>query len=209
MSNMSPEFIEAVVNEFNTDIDGTPLKKITTKSIFGIRINTDEYRVVSKNQEVQLVKPTQYRVRLHYRTNTNDLIEDRGIIKQTNLYFGVYGKHLLNVPLKHLCWTQSGNQTRLYGPGTHVIKDENLNEITDDNLVPIGLFNNPLNTDNDDDDGEVTEKKKKKKHMQSSDPVINVNDIYIIWVKPGKLGRITINNKPYLLIPRKKPYVFK
>lgn len=98
---------------------------ITVESVqLGKRINQDEFRLVHRNNQAQLVPYTYLPRRLGvYATGTT---EEVGIYKQTALEIGAHGSFLVNVPQGKLAKAWIGNtQAVLLGQGPHVFHHPN------------------------------------------------------------------------------------
>ena len=93
-----------IVSEFNMR-DGS----IVVKSSFGKRIQPNEFRLVSLNQECEIVPPTLYPMRKRVYVNINNKVEELGICKQTDLFIGNYGSYIVNVPLGKIALAWKGN----------------------------------------------------------------------------------------------------
>lgn len=107
-----------------------------------------------------------------------DKTEDIGIFDQTELCFGCYGTYVVNIPVNKVGLAWKGIFPVLLGPGPHVIHDQNFKLLTQNDLADI------------------------------NQPYIQHGNYHIIRVQPGFLGKITIDNAPYFLLPSSKPYVF-
>jgi len=162
-----------IVSEFNMR-DGS----IVVKSSFGKRIQPNEFRLVSLNQECEIVPPTLYPMRKRVYVNINNKVEELGICKQTDLFIGNYGSYIVNVPLGKIALAWKGNNPIFLGPGPHVIHDQNLKRITEQNLVDY-----------------------------NSQHIIH-GTFNIIRVDPNYCATIRIGTVPYFLTPNDKPYVF-
>lgn len=109
-----------IVAAFNLDKEDITIESVQ----FGKRIKQDEYRLVHRNNQAQLVPYTYYPRRLgYYATGTT---EEVGIFKQTDLLIGAHGSYLVNVPQGKLAKAWIGNtQAVLLGQGPHVIHHPN------------------------------------------------------------------------------------
>jgi len=154
-------------------------KTIMTESVIGTRFNPDKFRLVALNKQPELVKPSNKQYRLKYFPNIKDKPENLGYFEQTKLFYGAYGSYVINVPVGKIALGMKGNVPILLGPGPHVIHDQNMREIKDENLVPIDQI------------------------------YITHGNYHIIRVQPGFVAMIYINNTPYFLTPEKNPYVFE
>lgn len=140
---------------------------MTKSGLFGKIIEPDEFRVVSLNNIARIVPPTKDPVRKKLYPMPSDHVQDLKIIKQTIKYYEAFGKHILNVPQDKLALAWSGNIPKIYGPGIHVIHDQNLYKIKQDDFV------------------------------NADQPVIQHGIYKIIRVYPNKLMKIWINNVPF------------
>jgi hypothetical protein len=153
-------------------------KTIMTSSVFGTRIEPDEFRLVALNKQPELVPPSPAKLRKQLFSNPNDNPENLGIYKQTNLFIGEYGSYIINVPMGYIAKAWKGNMPIFLGQGPHVIHDPNLKTVKKEDLID-------MNSD-----------------------YIQHGTYHIIRVPPGQFAKITINTTPYFLTPRNHSYVF-
>ena len=73
----------------------------------------------------------------------------------------------------------SGNNPKIYGPGIHVIHDQNLRPLENRDFVSI------------------------------DQSIVQHGVFRILRIAPNQLAKIWINTLPYFLVPRSQPYVFK
>ncbi|MBX3709831.1 MAG: hypothetical protein KIT56_04935 [Gammaproteobacteria bacterium] len=109
-----------IVDEFN---HGNK-EDFTLESIpFGKRIDTNEIRLVHRNNVPQLVPYTPRPRRLGvYATGVT---EEIGVYKQTDLCVGAHGRYLVNVPQGKLVKAWEGINPIFLGEGPHVIRHQN------------------------------------------------------------------------------------
>jgi len=157
--------------------------------------------------------------------------------KITEPYYGMHGTYVLNVPVGKVALAMSGNIPKIYDTGPHVIVDPNFsfnlqNGFVDKSSpyinhgsihivrVPIGnvakiwinnrpylldarpepyVFNEPLFS---------IEKHGNNYFFDSTANAIQHGSIHIVRVPIGKIAKIWINNKPFLLEAKNEPYVF-
>lgn len=144
--------------------------------VLGTRINKDQLRLVARNNQPELIPPTENK--MYKKVFLTGKTEEIGVFKQTDLYISAHGSHIINVPqgMVAKCWL--GNQPVFYGPGHHVVHDQNLKKVDQNNLVKLSC------------------------------PYVNHGNYHIIRVPPGKLACIWIDSKAYFLKAREEPYVF-
>lgn len=170
--------ISKIVKAFNGNN-----KSIMTQSLFGKRIEPDEFRLVSKNNVPELVPPTKEPMRKQLFPHPTDVTEEHGIFKQTQLCIGADGVYLINVPQGKFALVWKGNMPKIYGPGPHVISDPNFRV-------------------------DKLEKHGDKSLVSLNEEYIKHGTYHIIRVSPGNVAKVKINTNPYFLVPRKEPYVF-
>ena len=167
------EQMDNIVNAFNRDN-----RSIMTSSVFGKRINSDQFRLVALNKQPELVAPGKHQLRKQLFPLPSDETEEIGTFEQTELFFGKYGSYVVNVPIGHLALGWKGNVPVILSPGPHVIHDPNFKTIKKTDLVSM------------------------------IKRVIQHGTYSIVRVPQGYVAKITINTVPYFLIPSEEPYVF-
>ncbi|VVC76270.1 hypothetical protein AQUSIP_15790 [Aquicella siphonis] len=109
-----------IVAEFNRGNK----EDITEESVlFGKRIDTNELRLVHRNNVPQLV-PFTYRPR-RLGIYATGVTEEIGVFKQTDLCIGAHGRFLVNVPQGKLVKAWEGMNPIFLGEGPHVIRHQN------------------------------------------------------------------------------------
>jgi len=108
-------------------------------------------------------------------TVNTEIISQHG---QSDLYFGDYGSHVLNVPVNKYAKGWSGNVPFLYNTGPHVIHDATFKFNQQQGLV------------------------------DQTDSYIIHGSIHILRVPAGMIAKIWIGATPHLLESREEPYVF-
>lgn len=89
------------------------------------RIKPNEFRLVVRNNVPELVSPSQDKQRISMTFNPQNESQDLGTFPQTEAKFGGCGHYVLNVPLGKYAKVSFNNQNYLYGPGQHVIHNQN------------------------------------------------------------------------------------
>lgn len=153
-------------------------KSIMTRSVVGTRLEPNCFRIVALNKQPELVPPSSYKYRKSIYLSPNDQTEEIGYFNQTQLFFGAYGSFVINVPVGKVALAWRGNIPIILGQGPHVIHDPNLKPIKSDDLKDV-------NSD-----------------------YISHGTLHIMRVAPNNIWNIWINYIPYILPPRKEPYVF-
>jgi len=166
------KMIKDMVNAFNQGRESIMIPS----DVLGTRIDKNQFRLVARNNQPELIPFTE--TKMYKKVFLTGKTEEIGVFKQTDLHISAHGSHIINVPqgMVAKCWL--GNQPVLYGPGPHVVHDQNLKKIDQNNLVKL------------------------------SSPYLNHGNYHIIRVPPGKLACIWIDSKPYFLREREEPYVF-
>lgn len=165
--------VSNVVEAFN---QGRP--SIMVSSVFGKRINPDEYRVVVKNNVPELVPPSENQVRKGIYADPSTKTHNLCTSKQTDIFIGGYGSFVVNVPPGKIALAWRGIIPILLGPGPHVIHDANLKEIKASDLIDM------------------------------NSEYITHGTYHIIRVYPGNCQKIWIGATPYILTPKNTPYIF-
>ena len=158
-----------------------------TRSNFrGERINPGEFLLGAYNKQPKLAGYQDDNKNIARKLNPlspSDIAEYGLKVRATDSYYGMYGRHVLNVPVDKYVKAMSGNKPLLFGPGPHVIHDPNL-QFTDAEYDP------------------------GKDQIDILAPYINHHTIHILRVTAGKVAAIWIGNDPLLLPARPEPYVF-
>lgn len=154
-------------------------KSFMKTSPFGKTIEPGKFRLVERNNVPELVPPTETPMRKKLCPSPKDSSHEIGVFDQKALYVGGCGSHLVNVPNGRIAKVWINNNPVLLGPGPHVIHDQNFRAPNDADLV------------------------------NYNDNRIDHGTYRIFRIEPNKFGMININNQPYFLVPREKPYVFK
>lgn len=162
-----------IVNEFNNN-----RKSIMTESIFGKRIDTDSFRLVSLNNQPELIASSNKQYRKKIYLDPKDKTIEHGIFKQTELFFGACGSYVINVPVGHIVLAWRGNNPIILGEGPHVIHDQNFRCNKEKCLVSL------------------------------NSKYIEHGTYRLIRVGPNEVKKCWINSEPYFLLPSDKLYVF-
>ncbi len=182
-ANNAQEQAKEILKQFN---DGVTLHWFTRSNVRGERINPGEFLLGAFNKQPMLAgyDIDNKKIARKWNLSPSDITEVGMKVRATDPYYGMYGRHVLNVPVDKYVKAMSGNKPLLYGPGPHVIHDPNLQ------------FTNGLEYD------------PAKDQIDMMSPYINHHTIHIIRVPAGKVAAIWIGNDPLLLPARPEPYVF-
>lgn len=123
--------IEKTVKEFN---NGRPSIMVAS-DVTGTRIKKNEYRLVARNNQAELVPFTEKK--MYKKPFLTGLTEELGTFDQTSLYIGAHGSHLINVPPGKVAKVWLGNEPVLLGQGPHVIHNPNMQPIKSDVLCDV------------------------------------------------------------------------
>lgn len=154
-------------------------KTIMTSSAFGKTVSPGKFRIVSLNNMPEVVPPTSVPKRKQKFYSPRNSTKEHGSFDQTQLFMGACGSYIVNVPNGRIAKVWKNNEPILLGPGPHVIHDQNFRPITEADLVDYGT------------------------------ELIRHGTYAILRIAPTTCGKISINNMPYFLVARDKPYVFK
>lgn len=174
LDKYSSILLQNIVEEYN---NGKP--NIMTESVFGTRIEPNQFRFVAINKQCILIPPSKKPLRKKLFFKPTTCTEEIGTYDQLSLFLGEYGSYIINVPIGKLALCWKGNMPIIYDQGPHVIHDQNFHRITNKNL-----------------------------HDYNSD-YINHGIYHIIRIYPNSYGKIWINNTPYFLTSSAKPYIFR
>ena len=154
-----------IINSFNGHKDSIMIYN----SPIGKLIQPNQFRLVALNKKCELVAPSNNPSRMKIYLKPGKKREDLGFFDQESQYFiGTYGSYLINVPMGKLALAWRGNTPIILSSGSHVIHDQNLKNIRENNLV------DSQNSAN-----------------------IQHGIINIIRVIPGSCCKIWINNTPF------------
>lgn len=159
--------------------DGKPLSCFSTSiGGRGEYLNRDEFLLGHRNKVPELASFNKdYNTTMSVKADGTQ-IERINVFKHYDLFFGVHGVFVLNVPQDKFAKAMSGQQPLLFGPGPHVIKDPNFK------------FNPQMGL------------------VSQSEPVISHGNLHVIRVPKGSFAKIWIGTEPYILDYREEPYVF-
>eukprot|EP01120_Amphizonella_sp_Union-15-10_P013322 TRINITY_DN6164_c0_g1_i1.p1 TRINITY_DN6164_c0_g1~~TRINITY_DN6164_c0_g1_i1.p1 ORF type:complete len:574 (+),score=133.17 TRINITY_DN6164_c0_g1_i1:43-1722(+) len=110
--------------------------------------------------------------------SVNGITQEVGVFDQTQYHFGAHGRYVVNVPQGKLSKCWEGSQPVFLGEGPHVIRHPNFRLEFTDSLVDLA-------TD-----------------------YIEHGTYHILRIPRGKIAKIWIGPKPYLLDSKIKPYIF-
>lgn len=154
-------------------------ESIVTSSSFGKIILPGEFRIVTLNNVPEIVPPSDTPKRKKIFLNPRKKTKEIGTFNQSQLFIGGYGSYIVNVPNGKIAKVWINNEPVLLASGCHVIHDPTFRPVNETHLVDYGA------------------------------PLIQHGTYVIVRIAPTTCGKIFINNTPYFLISREKPYVFK
>lgn len=189
----SEELAENTLKLFNEGVSNE-YKKMDTTGYFGsafrkfYRVNPGEFLVTAHNKNAALIKPKNStdRLVLPMFTSASNVNEVVSTPKQSDIFYGAYGKYVLNVPSGKLALAWSGQTPKIYNTGCHVIFDPQF-KINYDNTKTL-----------DEQTCFVPQSKRYIKH----------GNIQIVRMNGGEVGLLWVGSDAKLLRPNDKPYVF-
>ncbi|KAN0031975.1 hypothetical protein ACTFIV_005848 [Dictyostelium citrinum] len=167
-----------IVERFNEGIINPTFTDSPALGRAAPRLDSSYFALCHRNKIAELFDPCGQRFGTVYSADPTTIIEYNGGIQKTCRYFGLYGKHVLNVPSGHFAKALSKNRPVIYGEGPHVIID------------PTFIFD------------------EKTGFVNQQEPFINHSTINILRVPSGKVAKVWIGTQPQILESRREPYVF-
>lgn len=216
----------AIVTEFNRYLNG---KSHVSNLRPGTAIEPGLFWLIQQDGQSELVAPTSERLSVEYNpfgTSTNEYF------KQSSLTIGWKGHFVINVPTNKVAKVKEGNALKFYGPGFHVIHAPSLNLKDSDLIEPDTKYaahgNLHLLRIPPDEIALITINKIpyilkpreghyaiESAYMSEPPQFVKRNISYHMYgnyqllnIPEGKLAKIKINNKYYLLQAREETYVF-
>lgn len=166
----------SILRAFNQNVKESA---VSFSSFRGKRIQRDEYLLVHRNKTPELVPFNEQRIALPLLTAPGVVVEEIGVVKQAQSFYGAHGTYVLNVPVGKYAkaWSSFDGQV-LLDSGTHVIHDPNF------------IFD------------------RESGFVDKASAYIQHYNIHILRVPAGKIAKIWLGSEPRLLESRPEPYIF-
>jgi regulator of protease activity HflC (stomatin/prohibitin superfamily) len=220
---------ENIVRAFNERLNGETF--MVESQLYGTRIEPDEFRIVARNNVAELVPWTPVpKRRMKYPLGGS--VDEVKIIKQGIPYFQTHGMYIINVPQGRYMRAWFGVVPKLLAEGPHVINA--INKIFSVEAGVFDQFSPEINHGSIHiirvQPGQIAkiQLNNKPHFLYSREQPYVFNSVYfnflgfvdqfsnyiehgvarIIRVQPGKVAKIWLDNKPYLLPAKNEPYFF-
>ncbi|KAN0049903.1 hypothetical protein ACTA71_003001 [Dictyostelium dimigraforme] len=167
-----------IVERFNKGIKNSAFTDSPVLGRAHPRLDSSYFGIGHRDKVAELFDPRGQRFGTVYSADPTTIIEYHGGVLKTRAHFGLYGKHVLNVPSGHFAKAMVKNRPVIYGEGPHVIID------------PTFIFDKTYG------------------FINQQEPFINHQTINILRVPSGKVAKVWIGTQPLILESRREPYVF-
>lgn len=225
--------VDSVVKEFNRI--GTIYQRpsiMMASDVLGKRINRNEYRLVARNNQPELVPFSEQK--MYKKPSLTGTTEELGIFLQTELCFGAYGSYVVNIPPGSIAKVWYGNDAAFLGEGIHVIHDQNFRMVKKEHLFSINdkytrhgiyhIINIPKGTmakawlgtkpiflkyqDVPYIFKDATFRIDEKLIDMNGLDYVNHGTIHILLIPQGKVAKVWFGTKPVILESKSEPYIF-